>query len=306
MMLANEDPDKVARANQATSRAYRPALEKITGFDINWNIVPYPSPSWARLVFPDVPEDEAVRRLAAAVFAATRVYTADPIAAWKAHNAELKARWTWLNGLRFDALHYTGPGTDLTIGLADDHRWKGGASQAKNGITCNPNIPTEEVFTTPHRDRVEGHVRSTKPLSHQGTLIENIEVRFEAGGIVEAHATRGEAVLNRVLDTDEGARRLGEVALVPHSSPISATGILFYNTLFDENAACHIALGQCYADCFVGGTKMSPDEIAARGGNSSMVHVDWMIGSAEIDIDGIAANGDRVPVMRRGEWASPV
>jgi aminopeptidase len=306
MMLAGEDPEKVARANQATSRAYRPALEKITGFDINWNIVPYPSPSWARLVFPDVPEDEAVRRLAAAVFAATRVDTADPIAAWKAHNAELKARWTWLNGLRFDSLHYTGPGTDLTIGLADDHRWKGGASQAKNGITCNPNIPTEEVFTTPHRDRVEGHVRSTKPLSHQGTLIENIEVRFAAGRIVEAHATRGESVLNRVLDTDEGARRLGEVALVPHSSPISATGILFYNTLFDENAACHIALGQCYADCFVGGTKMSPDEIAARGGNSSMVHVDWMIGSAEIDIDGIAADRDRVPVMRRGEWASPV
>jgi aminopeptidase len=305
MMLANEDPDKVARANQATSRAYRPALEKITGFDINWNIVPYPSPSWARLVFPDVPEEEAVRRLAAAVFAATRVDTPDPIAAWAAHNAELKARWTWLNGLRFDALHYTGPGTDLTIGLADDHRWKGGASQAKNGITCNPNIPTEEVFTTPHRDRVEGHVRSTKPLSHQGTLIENIEVRFEAGRIVDARASRGEAVLNRVLETDEGARHLGEVALVPHSSPISATGILFYNTLFDENAACHIALGQCYADCFVGGTKMSPDEIAARGGNSSMVHVDWMIGSAEIDIDGITAGGDRVPVMRGGEWASP-
>jgi len=151
--------------------------------------------------------------------------------------------------------------------------------------------------------RVEGHVRSTKPLSHNGTLIENIEVKFEGGRIVEAHATKGEAVLTKVLDTDEGARRIGEVALVPHSSPISASGVLFYNTLYDENAACHIALGQCYADCFVGGTKMSPEEIQQRGGNKSLVHVDWMIGSDKIDIDGIKPDGSRVPVMRGGEWA---
>ncbi len=303
MLLSKEDPDKVARANRATSLAYRPALEKITGFDINWNIVSYPNPSWAKLVFPDDPEDVAVRRLADAIFAASRVDIDDPIAAWKAHNAHLKDRWTWLNGHAFSALHYTGPGTDLTIGLADGHRWKGGASEAKNGITCNPNIPTEEVFTTPHAQRVEGVVRSTKPLSHQGTLIENIEVRFQAGRIVEARASKGEAVLNKVLDTDEGARRLGEVALVPHSSPISKSGILFYNTLFDENAASHIALGQCYADCFVGGTRLSQDEIAARGGNRSLIHIDWMIGSDQIDIDGIKSDGSRVPVMRRGEWA---
>jgi aminopeptidase len=303
MLLSKEDPDKVARANRATSLAYRPALEKITGFDINWNIVSYPNPSWARLVFPDDAEDDAVRKLADAIFAASRVDVEDPIAAWTAHNAHLKDRWTWLNGHAFSALRYTGPGTDLTIGLADGHRWKGGASEAKNGITCNPNIPTEEVFTTPHAQRVEGFVRSTKPLSHQGTLIENIEVRFAAGRIVEARASKGEAVLNKVLDTDEGARRLGEVALVPHSSPISKSGILFYNTLFDENAASHIALGQCYADCFVGGTKLTPDEIAARGGNKSLIHIDWMIGSDQIDIDGIKSDGTRVPVMRRGEWA---
>ena len=303
MLLSKEDPDKVARANRATSLAYRPALEKITGFDINWNIVSYPNPSWARLVFPNDAEDDAVRKLADAIFAASRVDVEDPIAAWTAHNAHLKDRWTWLNGHAFSALHHTGPGTDLTIGLADGHRWKGGASEAKNGITCNPNIPTEEVFTTPHAQRVEGFVRSTKPLSHQGTLIENIEVRFAAGRIVEARASKGEAVLNKVLDTDEGARRLGEVALVPHSSPISKSGILFYNTLFDENAASHIALGQCYADCFVGGTKLTPDEIAARGGNKSLIHIDWMIGSDQIDIDGIKSDGTRVPVMRRGEWA---
>ncbi len=303
MLLSAQDMDKVSRANRATSKAYKPALERITGFDINWNIVSYPNPSWAKLVFPDDAEDVAVRKLADAIFAASRVNVEDPIGAWKAHNAKLKERWTWLNGKNFQSLHYTGPGTDLTIGLADGHRWKGGASEAKNGITCNPNIPTEEVFTTPHRDRVSGVVRSTKPLSHNGTLIENIAVRFENGRIVEATATRGADVFNRLLDTDAGARHIGEVALVPHSSPISQSGILFYNTLFDENAASHIALGQCYADCFVGGTKLSPDEIVQRGGNSSLIHVDWMIGSGEIDIDGIAADGSRTPVMRKGEWA---
>lgn len=303
MLLSGQDMDKVSRANRATSKAYKPALERITGFDINWNIVSYPNPSWAKLVFPDDAEDVAVKKLADAIFAASRVDVEDPIGAWKAHNARLKERWTWLNGKNFQSLHYTGPGTDLTIGLADGHRWKGGASEAKNGITCNPNIPTEEVFTTPHRDRVSGVVRSTKPLSHNGTLIENIAVRFENGRIVEASATRGADVFNRLLDTDAGARHIGEVALVPHSSPISQSGILFYNTLFDENAASHIALGQCYADCFVGGTKLSPDEIVQRGGNSSLIHVDWMIGSGEIDIDGIAADGSRTPVMRKGEWA---
>ena len=170
-------------------------------------------------------------------------------------------------------------------------------------MTCNCNIPTEEVFTTPHAQKVEGNVRATKPLSHQGTLIEDIEVRFEAGRIVAAKASRGEDVLNRLLDTDEGSRRLGEVALVPHSSPISQSGILFYNTLYDENAACHIALGQCYAKAFRNGTSLSKDEIAARGGNSSMIHVDWMIGSDKVDIDGIRQDGTRVPVFRKGEWA---
>lgn len=303
MMLAKEDPAKVARANRATSMAYKPALEKITGFDINWNIVSYPNPSWAKLVFPDDEEEVAVKKLADAIFAASRVDVEDPIGAWKAHNAKLKERYTWLNGHNFSALHYTGPGTDLTIGLADEHRWKGGASEAKNGITCNPNIPTEEVFTTPHAQRVEGYVRSTKPLSHNGTLIADIEVKFEAGRIVEAKASKGEAVLQKVLDTDEGSRRIGEVALVPHSSPISKSGILFYNTLYDENAASHIALGQCYADCFINGTKLTPDEVAARGGNKSLIHIDWMIGSNHIDIDGITADGNKVPVMRKGEWA---
>lgn len=303
MMLANEDPQKVARANKANSIAYKPALEKISNFDINWHICSYPNPSWARQVFPDLPEEEAVHKLAEAIFSASRINTPDPIAAWAEHNANLKKRSSWLNGERFAALHFTGPGTDLTVGLADGHEWHGGASTAKNGITCNPNIPTEEVFTTPHALKVEGTVSSTKPLSHQGTLIDNIQVRFEAGRIVEAKASKGESVLNKVLDTDDGARRLGEVALVPHSSPISASGILFYNTLFDENASCHIALGQCYSKCFLNGASLTPDQIKAQGGNSSLIHIDWMIGSNQVDIDGIRADGAKVPVMRKGEWA---
>ncbi|SIP93564.1 aminopeptidase T. Metallo peptidase. MEROPS family M29 [Rhizobium sp. RU33A] len=303
LLLAQEDPAKVGRANKATSIAYKPALEHISNFDINWNICSYPNPSWAKVVFPDMPIEEAVRKLADAIFAASRVDRDDPISAWADHNAELKKRSTWLNGERFAALRFTGPGTDLTVGLADGHEWHGGASTAKNGVTCNPNIPTEEVFTTPHALKVEGHVSSTKPLSHQGTLIDDIQVRFEGGRIVEAKASKGEAVLNKVLDTDEGARRLGEVALVPHSSPISASGVLFYNTLFDENASCHIALGQCYSKCFLDGASLSQDQIKAQGGNSSLIHIDWMIGSGQVDIDGIRADGSKVPVMRQGEWA---
>jgi len=303
MLLSEQDPSKVARANRAMSTAYKPALEKISNFEINWNIVSYPNPSWAKQMFPDLTEDEAVFKLAEAIFAASRVDLDDPVAAWKAHNATLRTRTEWLNGQNFAALHFTGPGTDLTVGLADGHEWHGGATKSKNGVICNPNIPTEEVFTTPHAHRVEGFVSSTKPLSHQGTLIDNIQVRFEAGRIVEAKASKGEAVLKKVLETDEGASRIGEVALVPHSSPISASGLLFYNTLFDENAACHIALGQCYSKCFVDGANLSQDEVTSRGGNSSLIHIDWMIGSGQIDIDGVNADGSRTAVFRKGEWA---
>ena len=189
-LLSAQDPSKVARANKANSMAYQPALEKITGFDINWNIVAYPDLAWAKQVFPDDADDVAVAKLADAIFAASRVDVEDPIGNWTAHNAALRSRTEWLNGHNFHALHFTGPGTDLTVGLADGHEWMGGASTAKNGVTCNPNIPTEEVFTTPHARRVSGHVSSTKPLSYQGTLIDEISVRFEEGRIVEAKASR--------------------------------------------------------------------------------------------------------------------
>ncbi|MEO6396293.1 MAG: aminopeptidase [Devosia sp.] len=303
MLLANEDPEKVGRANKANSKAYRPALQKIANFDINWTIVPYPGASWAKLVFPGEPEDAAIAKLADAVFAATRVDQADPVAAWAVHNARLLERQNWLNGKNFASLKYTGPGTDLTLGLAEGHAWKGGANASKNGIVCNANIPTEEVFTTPHRLRVDGIVRSTKPLSYNGSLIDGIAVRFEAGRIVDVKASKGLDVLTKAMDTDEGGRRIGEVALVPHSSPISASGILFYNTLFDENAASHIALGQCYSECFTDGKTITPEEVEKRGGNKSLIHIDWMIGSDKIDIDGIGQDGSVTPVMRKGEWA---
>ena len=303
MLLANEDPEKVGRVNKANSQALTPARERITRFDINWNIVAWPGLAWAKRMFPDLPENEAQAKLAEAIFSASRVNVSNPIEAWNNHNKNLRKRSNWLNQQNFASLHFSGPGTDLKVGLADGHEWMGGASLARNGITCNPNIPSEEVFTTPHCMRVQGTVSSTKPLSHQGTLIDNICVKFEAGSITEAHASKGEEVLLKVLDSDEGARRLGEVALVPHSSPISQSGLLFYNTLFDENAASHIALGQCYSKCFKGGENLSKDEIIKRGGNSSMIHIDWMIGSDEINVDGMNSNGASIPIFRNGEWA---
>ena len=303
-LLAGQDPDRVARANRARSRAYLPALELIAGFATNWTIVSAASPAWARAVFPGEPEDVAVARLWDAIFAASRVDAPDPIAAWGAHNRALAARTERLNAGRFAALRFRGPGTDLTVGLADDHEWCGGATKARNGVVCNANIPTEEVFTTPHKDRVDGYVRSTKPLAYQGTVIEDIAVRFEGGRIVEARARTGEDVLAKVIETDDGARRLGEVALVPASSPISRSGLLFYSTLYDENASSHIALGQAYSKCFVnGGVDFSEEQLVARGANRSLIHIDWMIGSGQVDIDGIAPDGAATPVMRDGEWA---
>jgi aminopeptidase len=302
-LLAEQDPARVARANRARSIAYRPALELITNFAINWSIVSYASPSWATLMFPELPEHAAVAKLWDAIFAASRSDQPDPVAAWAAHNAALHAKTALLNAKQYQALHYRGPGTDLRVGLADGHLWLGGSEPAKNGITCNPNIPSEEVFTTPHAARVEGYVRSTKPLSYQGTLIRDIVVRFEAGRITEATASAGQGVLDKVLATDEGASRLGEVALVPNSSPISASGLLFFNTLFDENAASHVAIGQAYRTCLTGGTTASDAELARRGANTSLIHIDWMIGSGEIDVDGILPGGASEPVMRGGEWA---
>src|SRR5215813_4226611 len=301
-LLSNEDPEKVGRANRAVSKAYRPALELITRHEINWTIVASATPAWAAAMFPnDVPE-VALAKLWDAIFASSRVDAEDPVAAWKAHDAGLHKRADFLNNKRYSALQYRGPGTDFRLGLADDHLWLGGGTTAGNGAYCIPNMPTEEVFTTPHKNRADGTVTATKPLSHQGTMIEGIQVRFEGGRIVEARATKGQEVLQKLIDTDDGTARLGEVALVPHSSPIAASGLLYFNTLFDENAACHIALGQAYSSCLIDGDKLTPEQLAAKGANDSLIHVDWMIGSNKLDIDGVTASGIAEPLMRQGEW----
>jgi len=302
MLLSNEDPDKVGRANRAVSQAYRPALELITRHEINWTIVASATPAWAAAMFPEDAPDIAMAKLWEAIFQTTRINAEDPVAEWKRHDAGLQKRAAHMNEKRYSALQYRGPGTDFRLGLSDDHMWLGGGTTAGNGLYCVANMPTEEIFTTPHKDRADGTVTASKPLSHQGTMIEGIHVRFEEGRIVEARATRGQEVLQKLIDTDEGARRLGEVALVPHSSPIAASGMLFYNTLFDENAASHIALGQAYSSCVRDGDKLTPEELAGKGANDSLIHVDWMIGSDQLDIDGITASGAVEPLMRKGEW----
>jgi aminopeptidase len=230
----------------------------------------------------------------------------DPVAAWQRHTEQLAARAEFLNLQRFSALRYRGPGTDLTIGLPAAHVWVSGHTTSRSGIQFTANIPTEEVFTIPHKDRVEGTVRSSKPLSYGGTLIEDFRLRFSEGRVVDVQAARGETVLRQLVETDPGAARLGEVALVPHSSPVAQSGRLFYNTLFDENAATHVALGAAYKFTLTGAESMDDAAFAEAGGNRSIVHVDFMIGSSDLDIDGVRGNGAVEPLMRRGEWSTPV
>ncbi|AHA27542.1 aminopeptidase [Candidatus Liberibacter americanus] len=303
LLLVDEDPEKVSRVNRSHLRAYKPALEKISNFDINWSIIPYPSLDWARLVYPDDSDHIAIAKLARAIFLVSRSNCDDPISAWAEHNNFLNKKAQWLNRKDFSEIRFSGPGTSLTVGLANGHQWSGGESTAQNGITCNPNIPTEEVFTTPHAHKVDGYVSSTKPLVYQGMLIDNIKVRFNKGCVVESSASKGEDILKKILNIDEGSRRLGEVALVPNSSIISKMNTLFYDTLFDENSASHIAFGQCYSKCLKKDLNAPSDWIEKSGGNTSITHVDWMIGSAEIDVDGMTKGGDIIPIMIAGEWS---
>lgn len=301
-LLAGQDIDKIARANKARSAAYKPVSEQITSFATNWCVISAGTLSHAKNMFPALPEQEALAKLWAAIFKCTRADQPDPVHAWELHTKALHARTAKLNAKHYAALAYKGPGTDFTLGLVDDHIWMGGASVAKNGILCNPNIPSEEVFTMPHRERVDGVVRSTKPLSYQGSLIDGIEVTFEKGRIVKGTAAKGADVFKKMIESDEGAARLGEVALVPHSSPISATGLVFNETLFDENAASHIAVGQAYSQNIKDAAALSPAQRLAAGMNTSMIHVDWMIGSGALDVDGVFKDGKREPLMRKGEW----
>jgi len=299
-------PEKVGKHMQATREAYRPMLIRISEFRINWTIVGYPSRGWAKAVFPDLPEDEALKALKTAIAKATRLDEADPVAAWRQRADELTARARYLSEQNFDALHFRGPGTDLVVGLAEGHVWQGGWGQAKNGVTCLPNIPTEEVFTMPHRDRVDGVVSATMPFSLNGVLVRGLTVRFRDGVAVRVQAEEGQKAVEALLSADEGAKRLGEVALVPVDSGVKKAGVLFLNTLFDENAASHIAFGQAYAENLKDAEALTPEARAQRGMNQSQVHQDWMIGSEAMDVDGIRKGGTRVPLMRGGQWVFEV
>ena len=303
-LLRDQDSDLVALAQRTHQQQLQEYFAYIMADKVNWCVISHPLAAWAAKIFPDGTPETQLDRLWAAIFTISRADQPDPVAAWQAHTRQLAARCQMLNAKQYTALKYTAPGTDLTLGLPDNHEWHGGQKETLAGILFIPNMPTEEVFSMPHKDRVEGVVTSTKPLSYGGVLIDNFRLKFVGGKIVEISADKGEAVLRKLIATDEGSARLGEVALVPQSSPIAQSGILFYNTLFDENASSHLAVGRAYRFGLQGGPQMSDEAFAAAGGNHSLTHVDFMIGSDQMDIDGVLANGAAEPLMRAGEWVS--
>ncbi len=308
--LISEDPDglkgvrtdKIAKARQMRYPILKPYLERRENRE-QWCIAAVPGVAWAKKLFPELSRNQAVEKLWEAILYTSRV-DADPVKAWEEHNARLKARCDYLNSLHIASLHYRADnGTDLTVGMMPEGRFCGGGEKSLQGIFFNPNIPTEECFVSPKRGLAEGIVYATKPLSYQGQLIENFYIRFENGKAVEAVAEKGQEALTTMISMDEGAAYLGECALVPEDSPIAQSGILFYNTLFDENAACHLALGNGYADTMEGFENRTLEECRALGLNDSMIHVDFMIGCPTMDIDAITEDGKTVPIFRKGTWA---
>ena len=311
LTLLAPDPDlfdgvateRLTTTRRATARAMARFAEATSKLAHPWSVGAIATRAWARKVHPDLSESDALAALWRYIFTATRIDQPDPLQAWRDHIAQLKTHLDDLNRQRFTRLHYRAPGTDLAIDLPAGHLWVGGGANAHKGNTFVPNIPTEEVFSLPAREGVNGEVSSTMPLEYNGGMIEGIRLTLQDGRIVAYSATRGEDALKSIIETDEGSHYLGEVALVPNDSPVN-TGTPVYNTLFDENAACHIAIGRAYPICIEGGETMTPDELAAHGVNRSDAHVDFMIGSAELDIDGETASGERVPVFRHGMWAT--
>ena len=303
--LLNEiDPKKVAAFQKIAGKAFKAQRVATQNDDIKWTVAAAAGSGWAAKVFPDLENtEEQVDALWDQIFKTCRVYEEDPISAWDEHIKTLKEKATKLNDMQFDALHYTAPGTDLTLGLPKNHIWASGQSYNPKGEGFVANMPTEEVFSAPDTRRMDGVVRSTKPLSYAGTLIEGIEVHFKEGKIVEISAEKGDEAIKKLVFDNEGGTGLGEVALVPDPSPISQSGIIFYNTLFDENASNHLAIGSAYPTTIQGGTEMSEEELQQNGMNTGTVHVDFMIGSNEMNIDGIKQDGTRVPIFRNGDWA---
>jgi aminopeptidase len=302
-LLKDIDPKRIATDNKTRATALSNYRNYIMNDRVSWSLISAPTPDWAKKIFPDLSADEAVEKLWNVIFETVRVNTDDPVQAWKEHNARLEKTREYLNKKQYKQLIFEAPGTNLTIDLPENHIWSGGTAENEKGVLFNPNIPTEEVFTMPHKDGVNGVVRNTKPLNYSGTVIDNFSLTFEKGKVVDFTAEVGYETLKLLLSTDEGASRLGEVALVPHHSPISLSNLIFYNTLFDENASNHLALGRAYPTNIEGGVDMSNEELAAHGVNTSLIHEDFMIGSAEMDIDGVTKDGKREPIFRKGNWA---
>ena len=302
-LLGGLDPEILGMMQKTHLQQFSKVSEKVSANAINWCVVAAAGEGWAKKVFPELAPEKAQEKLWEAIFETTRINQPDPIAAWQEHIINLRGRAKYLQAKQYTALHYSAPGTDFTLGLPNGHIWVSAQSLAQNGIAFTANMPTEEVFTLPDRNRADGVIKSTYPLSYGGTLIDDFQVTFEKGRITKVSAQKGESVLQKLVDTDEGSHRLGEVALVTASSPIAQRGHLFYNTLYDENASCHIAIGRAYRFTLTGGTELTDEEFTAAGGNVSLNHVDFMIGSPTMDIDGIKQDGAREPVMRKGEWA---
>ncbi|MFC0213719.1 aminopeptidase [Paenibacillus chartarius] len=302
-LLKDVPADLIAKETRGRAAIRKRFLDYTRLHQVSWLIAAVPSPAWAARLFPGLPAEQGVAKLWDVVFKATRIDRDDPVGEWRKHLDTLHAKTSKLNAMRIRKLHYRAPGTDLYIELPEKHIWLGGAKPNKSGTPFVANMPTEEVFTMPAKHGVNGIVRSTKPLNHGGSLIEDFSFTFKDGRIVDYRAGKGEDKLQTILDTDEGASYLGEVALVPYRSPISLMDIVFYNTLFDENASCHLAIGNAYPSTLEGGVGLSPDQLKASGANVSMTHVDFMIGSAELDIDAELPDGSTVPLFRQGNWA---
>jgi len=302
-LLKGIDPARIAESQKAAGQALDRFRQLMQADKFSWTVIAAPSKAWADKVFSDLPEDDRVPALWEAIFKSVRADQEDPVQAWIEHDKTLHAKVDYLNEKRYRKLHYRAPGTDLTIELPEGHLWCGAGSINEQNQPFMANMPTEEVFTVPLKTGVNGFVSSTKPLSYGGNIIDNFKITFQDGRITEVTADQGEDVLKRLVDTDEGAKYLGEVALVPHHSPISESGLLFYNTLFDENASNHLAIGSAYAFCLEGGKKMSREQLEEKGLNQSITHVDFMIGSDQMDIDGILQDGTVEPIFRSGNWA---
>jgi aminopeptidase len=302
------DPERVNIASKAEAEAIHPFMQAIQGtFSVTWTVGAVATGVWAGLLFPDLPPDESIERTWELICRATRADVEDPVTPWQEHLDQLGRRESYLNQARVRRLHYRAPGTDLAVDLIPGSRWMSCANiRSKSGVSFVPNIPSDEVFTSPLRTGVNGTVQSTLPLNYHGVLIENIALRFERGKVVEASANTGLDILTGLLETDANSRYLGEIALVPADAPLARMHTIFYNTLFDENASCHLALGSGFAGTIEGGAALTEEDLRTRGVNQSAAHVDFMIGSDELDIDGETESGEIVPVLRRGIWARVV